>query len=158
MIPKKSLVAQFYNAAFDRRFKQEVADEREAVRLSLKSRTFFFDTYEQVSIDLDGQVLTGAPENRSARRYTGIDRLYTTAEVIAQYESELAQTASLRDTFERGIAREALAGVIAEYKKKYGPEDRFIPEPGRAGDFIGLSQDEKAFDHMGAQLWPQPKN
>ena len=156
MTPKKKLVAEFYNAHFNRVTKTEVSDEHDAIRIGLHQRHYFFNTYEQVSLDLDGQTLTGKPENYSGRRFLGVDRLYTRDEVIAQYENDLKNlNQTMRDEFSRSIAREALTGVIGEYKSRYGAADRFIPEPGRPGDFIGLRDNEKAFDMRGNQIWPQ---
>jgi hypothetical protein len=157
MNPKKTLIAQFYSASFDRNGALEVASEQDAVQQSLAQNAFFFETHEIASLSFKGKRLNSDPDNFSGRRFVGIEKLYTKEEVIAQYQKELGQVKNLKDAFDRQIAREALRSVIGEYRKKYTEDDRFIAEPGFRGDFIGLKPSEKAYDRKGNQIWPQPK-
>ncbi len=154
MTPKTTLIAQFYNASFDRRGREEVADEQDAVRKGLHRHACLFETFEQTSVDINGKILTGEPQNLSGRRFIGIDTLYTVQDVIASYERDLANVNSIRDTFSRQIMRGVLKGMVRTYKKN-DPDQIFIAEPGRPGDFIGLKPGEKAFDRSGTQIWPK---
>jgi hypothetical protein len=151
MTPKKQLVAQFYNASFDRSGRAEVADEREALRKSFEMRAFYFQTHEIATVELDGQTLKGQPENHSGRNYVGIDKLYTAAEIITQYQAELNALPKVKNQFDQ-IKKEALDGVIRSYRE-YGPHHRFIPDPWAHGDFIPLKETDRVFSSQGKQLW-----
>jgi hypothetical protein len=123
-----------------------VADEQEAVQKTLAARGICFQTFEAVSVTVNGKEFKGDAENYSARRFVGIDRLYTRDEVIQSMTDDMAGA----DKFMRG----AISSVIEHYREK--PADSVhITGLERQGEFIEIKGDEKVFDRTGQQLWPR---
>jgi len=132
----------------------EVTDEADAVQKTLAQRCIAFNTYDVTSVTLNGQELKGEPENRSGRRYVGIDRLYTRDEVIADMQKPQPGMRSGNREFDQ-IFADAVRGVIAEFRK-HPADAAYITGLERPGEFIRLKEDEKVFDRNGTQLWPKP--
>lgn len=132
----------------------EVADEAEAVQKTLAQHCIAFNTYDVTSVTLNGKELRGEPENLSGRRYVGIDRLYTRAEVIADLQKPQPGMRGGSREFD-SIFAEAMRGVVAEFRK-HPADAAYITGLERPGEFIRLKDGEKVFDRSGAQLWPKP--
>ena len=146
MEPKKQLYAFItdYNWTVSRT-PVPVTDDFDAAQKTLAARGICFNTCEITTVELDGQTLKGKPENYSARRYVGVDKLYTRDEVIQSMEADMGGAyASMRDS---------IRSVIDHYREK--PADSLhITGLERHGEFIGIGTDEKVFDNKGQQLWP----
>jgi hypothetical protein len=146
MEPKKQLHAFITSGSWDMsRTPVPVDDDFDAAQKTLAARGICFNTCEITTVELDGQTLKGKPENYSARRYVGIDRLFTRDEVIQSMEADMnGAYASMRD---------AIRSVIEHYREK--PADSIhITGLERHGEFIGIGKDEKVFDRKGQQIWP----
>lgn len=146
MEPKKQLYAFITDYNWDvSRTPVPVTDDFDAAQKTLAARGICFNTCEITTVELDGQTLKGKPENYSARRYVGIDRLYTRDEVIQSMEADMnGPWASMRGS---------ILSVVEHYKEK--PADSIhITGLERQGEFIGIGKDEKVFDRKGQQIWP----
>jgi hypothetical protein len=146
MEPKKQLYAVITKSDWmQSREALAVTDDADAAQKTLAAHGICFNTYEQTTIEMGGKEFKGDPENRSARRYVGIDRLYTRDEVIRSMEDDLS-TAS-------GFMQDAIRSVIDVYREK-DADSIHITGLERHGEFIDIGKDEKVFDRRGQQIWP----
>ncbi|MDE1152993.1 MAG: hypothetical protein PW788_10695 [Micavibrio sp.] len=150
MQPLRKTFAQFTNRSWDVRERNvEIKSEQDAVDHALKTGSIVFNTYDVATVMAGGQELKGAPENFSARRYVGVDKIYTRDQVIKEMEDEKVQTLS-------SSWAAAIDSVIQIYKQK--PADSLhITGLERPGEFIGLEDGEKVFDRKGQQIFPSAK-
>ncbi len=149
MQPTTKTFAQFTDYSWRTSAPVEITSEAEALQHATARRAILFTTFDQTSVTINGKEMTGEPENRSARRYVGIDKVYTRDEVIQSMEDE-------KKTLSRDWAA-AVNGVIREYKKM--PADSLhITGLERQGEFITLKAGEKVFDRTGKQLYPAAGN
>lgn len=149
MQPSTKLYAEFTNSSWrvsERNF--EIQDEQEAVQRALQTRAICFRIYEITSVNVGGKELKGDPENFSARRYVGMDRVYTRDEVIAAMRAEKPYPGWNVEEFNA-----ATNEVISNFRRK--PENAvFIDGLENPGDFTQIKDNEKVFDSRGRQLWP----
>jgi hypothetical protein len=161
---KTKTFARLTNGNWDNGGTIEVANESDAVAQALARHAICFTTFDVTSVTLNGQEMNGAPQNVTPRRYIGVDRIYTTAEVVAEMEAafqEETEAVARKGKISPDekewlmISLSAFRSVIGEYKKK-SPSAAHITGLERPGEFIELKEGEKVFDRQGRQLWPKP--
>lgn len=147
--------ASFTNRDWRTSGTEPVIDEQDAVKKALASGALCFTTYDMASVTLNGQELNGAPENFSARRYVGIEKIYTKADVLAQIDVDEAAHIKAGD---RAFSAGELKGIYNNLRATFNRSacDAYMSGLERQGEFTSLQAGEKAFDHKGAQIWPQP--
>lgn len=128
-------------------------NEEDAVDRALQTRALYFQTYEGEYLKVfEDYFVANHPENYSARRYVGVDKIYTRDEAIRSIAEQECTAIQQTGGF---LGAERIADI---FNKAAAPFAQDAPDTGyiamaRAGTFSRVVKGEKVFDRSGKQIY-----
>lgn len=176
------LYAQFKTASYAPGAVIEIQKVAEAVDYGRKHNCASFQTYEVTTVDLNGEIIKGGPQNLSGTYHLNAGALMTAAEVAARYETEVSKLEPLvqqaqadlkktpykirparyrdNDAYHRAQGRLAineisLRGIAAlrDYFNTLASDTLFFEVRGK---YHKVRKTDVVFDRAGQQIYPQP--
>ena len=153
MTPLRKQFARFTNYRGDTTPAYEIPDEAAAVKHALHTGAMFFTMHDVESVVINDRELKSDPFNQSGKRYTGIHKISSVEDVLA--DVALREKESLKTSRDPAVTKEAFRMLRSAFNKR-AADAVYIIGHGRPGEYTVLGANEKAFDHAGRQIWPKP--
>lgn len=136
---KTSRWAKIYDRDFQHKETIEIKSDTDAVNYCIKTEALFFQTYTKRALKARKSIL-----NESKNQYVGIERLYTTDELIIELEKDTSNADTIRQC--EGLRAQLPQGA------------RYFRIPSRTDGAVAQYEvsvpGEKFFDKIGKQIWP----